>query len=137
MYLITDDYDMYTAGTVAYDNKNSGLVAKDVQGAIDEVNTNRVGFISGTLLHTISTANTSYTATKNCWARCTIKGKYNVSNNGISIDGINLMHIYKYDESKTTSDEILELSNILPVKKGQVIKTGTDGSYAVKIYEMI
>ena len=37
LYLITDDTDEYKAGLIEYNNANSGLTAKDVQGAIDEV----------------------------------------------------------------------------------------------------
>lgn len=65
-----------------------------------------------------------------------MKGMYNAADNKLSINGINLIHVYKYDPEKTIENEFIEVSNIFPLKTGQTLKTGTDGAYTVRMYKM-
>lgn len=54
VYMITDAVDEFNAGQVAYNNSSSGLSAVDVQGAIDELDTNRITVQEGTGIHSVN-----------------------------------------------------------------------------------
>ena len=105
-----------TAAGVSYDNTQSGLSATDVQGAVDEVAAEKIGFIGATVGSYVNmNGGQSLTATVNCWFTYASNVDVTVLINGIAVaSGTNVRQT-------------------LPLKKGDVVTVSgvSAGSYAL------
>ena len=121
-----------SASDITYDNSTSGLVATNVQSAVDEI-TEEIAKISGSsgfpnYANPIMdiTAGMTWTATEDCWIIGYMGSNSATSGTYIKIDGVTVTGSYS-----NTSQHQAPIS--LPVRKGAVIETrGGD----VMIYEM-
>lgn len=86
-----------------------------------------VGFLdTGNLIHSITTAGASWTASENCWAICGIAGTDQRAGQ-VFVD-----NVLTVGQLATTA-----ANSTVPIKKGQVLSTrATYGTYDIKIYGM-
>ena len=113
-----------TADNIIYDNKESGLEATTVQGAIDELIGG--GFTVADfsdIITEIKTTNATYTATENCYVVGRISGENSSSP---------LLYI---DNTVVASSAATSFFDVyIMLAKGQVLKTRDVGKYELKIY---
>lgn len=80
-----------TAKYIGYDNSSSGMEAENVQDAVDELNSNLVGFIDiGNLLYTFTTYGETWTATEDCIVIIALTSSTN-SLAYVTLDGVRIM----------------------------------------------
>ena len=125
----------YDASMVDYDNTGSGLVATDVQSAIDEVKSavdnidvsefpKFIDTGSG-MLTSINTQGATYTATQNCW----LIGWMEASGGGQAILYLNSVGL------AATNNNVASLT--IPIKAGDVITTRASyGIYGFTVFAM-
>ena len=132
-YWIPDADLERNASTTEYDNSTSGLEATNVQSAIDEVNSNRVGFIdvSNILLaghYVIAETTENYTAEADCYIIALIYSYSTVASGHVLIDGVVVSEI-----NKTGADTVVQSQVVtFPIKKGQTVSVYSNkhfGSY--------
>lgn len=83
------------------------------------------------IIFTITAPNTSWTATENCYLVGTIYKKSADNEASITINDALVCY------ASVTGNAGLDASAFIPVKKGQVIKTGSNGLYNIKIYGIL
>ena len=114
-----------TADNIIYDNKDSGLKATTVQGAIDELNGG--GFTVADFssqIKEITTVSATYTATENCYVSGRISGA-NSNSPLLYIDGVVV--------ASSHASGFFDV--YIPLGKGQVLTTRDLGKYELKIYK--
>lgn len=104
---------------------------------LSEINSNMAAFIdTSTLLHSITTQNDSWQATKDCWVTG-FMGRTSVSD-GDAVLYIDNVEILRCGASSTVAGGSISYNVCIPLKAGQTVKTRVDyGRYSLNCYAMM
>lgn len=127
-YFVTDAGDISTANNVEYNNGNSGLSATNVQGAIDELNSDLFVSNFNTLKTTIT--NNSYTATEDCIVQ--VETATSNANFGIITTRVNdrRVRVYQNPGAQANLGDLF----VTYVKKGDTVSVSGAGGYVLSVY---
>ena len=110
------------------------LALKEVNSSIGELSSSLGGLIGfpkyDTKIASLTVANGTYTATEDCW--CIGLVKQNISTNGasVSVNGVDVCEVFT-SGSSFNNERIM-----IPIKKGQIVKTRQYGEYNLYFYSV-
>ena len=94
-------------------------------GGLNALNSNLIGYIGTTLIHTITTQNFSYTVSEDCWMICSARATTNNDGVVIMVDGIGVF---------SNGSSSYWTKTTVPVKAGQIITDNNKGPLEIQFY---